>query len=105
MYVKVWRNQWLQMRHWQIAHPFYKMELQMNTVKDGGINYAGLQGERIPDGSFNFSIWTNTDPVCSLQLSEMLRWEQMRLQHKTPDDCICLRMLTLQRQTGAECFA
>ena len=81
------------------------MELQTNAVHDGGINYAGLQGERIPDGSFNFSIWTNTDPVCSLQLSEMLRWEQMRLQHKTPDDCICLRMLTLQRQTGAECFA
>ena len=49
MYVKAWRNQWLQMRHRQIAHPFYKMELQMNTVKDGGINYAGLQGEHIPD--------------------------------------------------------
>lgn len=40
MYVKAWRNQWLQMRHWQIVHLFYKMELQMNTVKDGGINYA-----------------------------------------------------------------
>ena len=38
-------------------------------------------------------------------ISEILRWEQMRLQHKTPDDCICLRMLALQRQTGAECFA
>ena len=49
MYVKVWRNQWLQMRHRQIAHPFHEMELQMNAVKDGGINYAGLQGEHIPD--------------------------------------------------------
>ena len=81
------------------------MELQMNAVKDGGINYAGLQGEYIPDGSFNFPIRTNTDPVRSLQLSDILRWEQMRLQPKTPDDCICLRMLTFQRQTGAECFA
>ena len=81
------------------------MELQMNAVKDGGINYAGLQGEYIPDGSFNFPIRTNTDPVRSLQLSDILRWEQMRLQHKTPDDCIRLRMLTFQRQTGAECFA
>ena len=34
MYVKAWRNQWLQMRHRQITHPFYKMELQTNTVKD-----------------------------------------------------------------------
>ena len=50
MYIKAWRNQGLQMRHWQIAHPFYKMELQMNAVKDGRINYAGLQGEHIPDG-------------------------------------------------------
>ena len=105
MCIKAWRNQWLQMRHWQIAHPFYKMGLHTNAAKDGVINYAGLQGEHIPDGSFNFPIWTNTDPVRSLQLSEILRWGQMRLQHKTPDDCICLRMLTLQRQAGAECFA
>ena len=49
MYVKAWRNQWLQMRHRQTVHPFYEMELQMNTVKDGGINYVGLQGEHIPD--------------------------------------------------------
>ena len=81
------------------------MELETNAVKDGVINYAGLQGEHIPNGEFNFPIWPNTDPVCSLQLSETLRWKQMRLQHKTPDDCICLRMLTLQRQAGTECFA
>ena len=81
------------------------MKLQTNAEKEGVINYAGLQDERIPDGSFNFPIRTNTDPVRSLQLSDILRWEQMRLQHKTPDDCICLRMLTFQRQTGAECFA
>ena len=39
----------LQMRHLQIAHPFYKMGLQMNAEKEGAINYAGLQGEHIPD--------------------------------------------------------
>ena len=50
MYVKAWQNQGLQMRHWQIAHPFYKMELETNAVKDGVINYAGLQGEHIPNG-------------------------------------------------------
>ena len=50
MYVKAWRNQGLQMRHWQIAHPFYKMRLQTNAEKEGAINYAGLQGEHIPDG-------------------------------------------------------
>ena len=81
------------------------MGSQTNAEKEGAINYVGLQGEHIPDESFNFSIWTNANPICSLQLSEILRWEQMRLQYKTPDDCICLRMLTLQRQTGAECFA
>ena len=49
MCIKAWRNQWLQMRHWQIAHPFYKMGLHTNAAKDGVINYAGLQGEHIPD--------------------------------------------------------
>ena len=27
MYVKAWQNQGLEMRHWQIVHPFYKMRL------------------------------------------------------------------------------
>ena len=49
MYIKAWRNQGLQMRHWQIAHLFYKMRLQTNAEKEGAINYAGLQGEHIPD--------------------------------------------------------
>ena len=49
MYIKAWRNQGLQMRHWQIAHLFYKMKLQTNAEKEGVINYAGLQGEHIPD--------------------------------------------------------
>ena len=49
MYIKARWNQGLQMRHWQIAHLFYKMKLQTNAEKEGAINYAGLQGEHIPD--------------------------------------------------------
>ena len=44
MYIKAWLNQGL-----QIAHLFYKMRLQTNAEKEGAINYAGLQGEHIPD--------------------------------------------------------
>ena len=69
------------------------------------MNHRGLQSKLIPDGQFNFSVRADADPVHSLQLSEILRGEQVRLQHETPNDCSSLRMLTLQRQTGAECFA
>lgn len=31
----------------------------MNAVKDGGINYAGLQGEHIQMNNSIFPIWTN----------------------------------------------
>ena len=69
------------------------------------MNHAGLQSKLIPDGQFNFLVRADTDPVHSLQLSEILRGEQVRLQHEAPDDCFCLRMLAFQCQTGAECFA
>ena len=69
------------------------------------MNHAGLQSKLIPDEQFDFSIRADTNPVHSVQLSEILCREQVCLQHETPDDCVCLRMLALQRQTGAECFA
>ena len=95
----------LQMRPWQVVHLFYKMRFQTNAEKEGAMNHAGLQSKLIPDEQFDFSIWTDADPVHSLQLSEILLGKQVCLQHETPDDCSCLRMLTLQRQTCAECFA
>lgn len=69
------------------------------------MNHAGLQSKFIPDEQFDFSVRTDANPVHSLQLSEILLGEQVCLQHETPDDCVCLRMLTLQRQTSADCFA
>ena len=69
------------------------------------MNHAGLQSKLIPNEQFYFSVRTNADPVHSLQLSVILRGEQVCLQHEAPDDCFCLRMLTLQCQTCAECFA
>ena len=47
MYVKAWQNQGLQMRHWQIAHPFYKMKLQTNAEKEGAINYVSRNGRSV----------------------------------------------------------
>lgn len=88
-----------------VVHLFYKIEFQTNAEKEGAMNHAGVQSKLIPDEQFDFSVRTDTDPVHSLQLSEILRGEQVCLQHETPDDCSCLRMLTLQCQTGADCFA
>ena len=66
------------------------MELQINAEKEGAMNRAGLQSKLIPDGQFDFSIRTDTDPVHSLQLSKILLGEQVCLQHETPDDSLCL---------------
>ena len=47
MYVKAWQNQGLQMRHWQIEYPFYKMKLQTNAEKEGAINYVSRNGRSV----------------------------------------------------------
>ena len=105
MYIKAWRNGRSANATLTVVHLFYKIEFQTNAGKEGAMNHAGLQSKFIPDEQFDFSVRTDADPVHSLQLSEILRGEQVRLQHEAPDDCSCLRMLTLQCQTGAECFA
>ena len=69
------------MRPWQVVHLFYKMRFQTNAEKESAMNHAGLQSKLIPDEQFDFSIWTDADPVHSLQLSEILLGEQVCLQH------------------------
>ena len=73
-----------------VVHLFYKIKFQTNAEKEGAMNRAGLQSKLIPDEQFDFSVRTGADPVHSLQLSEILRREQVCLQHETPDDCFCL---------------
>ena len=43
------------------------------------MNHAGLQSKLIPDEQFDFSVRTDANPVHSLQLSEILLGEQVRL--------------------------
>ena len=90
VYKSVAKSKGLQMRYWQVAHLFHKIKFQTNAEKEGAMNHAGLQSELIPDGQFDFSIRADTDPIHSLQLSEILRGEQVCLQHEAPDDCFCL---------------
>ena len=105
MYIKAWRNDRSANATLSVVRLFYKIKFQTNAEKEGAMNHAGLQSKFIPDEQFDFSVRTDANPVHSLQLSEILLGEQVCLQHETPDDCVCLRMLTLQRQTSADCFA
>lgn len=51
------------------------------------MNHAELQSKLIPDGQFYFSVRTDANSVHSVQLSEILRREQVCLQLEAPDDC------------------
>ena len=90
MYIKAWRNDRSANATLSVVRLFYKIKFQTNAEKEGAMNHAGLQSKLIPDGQFNFSVRADADPVYSVQLSEILCGEQVRLQHETPDDCFCL---------------
>ena len=87
MYIKAWRNHRSANATLTVVHLLYEMEFQTNAEKEGVMNHAELQRKLIPDGQFYFSVRTDANSVHSVQLSEILRREQVRLQLEAPDDC------------------